>query len=63
MVISVAAFLDDSSERRELDELFKVRDVALDMVYDVPGYAYASRDLKNWLYDIVRDRVLLAADI
>lgn len=59
MVISVAAFADDPV-KKELVALDKVREVALDIAYRVPGYRETSRDCKNWLYDAIRDRVLAA---
>ena len=61
MVISVAAFADDPV-KKELVALDKVREVALDIAYRVPGYREANRDCKNWLYDAIRDRVLAAQE-
>ena len=61
MVISVSAFADDPI-KKELVALDKVREVALDIAYRVPGYREASRDCRNWLYDAIRDRVLAAQE-
>lgn len=62
MVTSVTSFMDDREAARELDELIEVRNTAIDIAYDVPGYVHASLACKNWLYDVIRDRVLAAQE-
>lgn len=57
MVKSVAAFVDDENIKKELIESFFVRNTTLDIVYSVNGYKEASLKTKNWLYDIVKQKV------
>lgn len=57
MVVSIAAYAEEADIRKEVAKSFDLRVAVLDIVYGIPGYREASLATKNYIYDIVRDRV------
>ena len=58
MVISIAAFAPTEEMRNELQKGFDAREIALVLVYRIPGYKEAGLETKNFIYDAVSKKVL-----
>lgn len=56
-VVPVYEFMDDKEKAEVLRKSFEVRNTTLKIVWSIPGYKEASTETKNWLYDVVRDKV------
>lgn len=58
MIISAAAFLENEQMRKEVQHSFDVRMLSLELARSIDGYDDAPRDVKNYIYDSIRDRLL-----
>ena len=56
-VIPVYEYTEDKEAAEILRKAFDVRNITLDIVCGVPGYKEAALEVKNWLYDVVRQKV------
>ena len=54
-VVLVNAMLNDPEERAAAIRLARIREEALDIIAKVPAYANASREERNYLYDVVKE--------
>ena len=61
-VVPVYEFMEDKEKAEVLRKSFEVRSTTLKIVWAIPEYKEAPLETKNWLYDVVRDRLFTVPD-
>lgn len=56
MIINVAAFTDKEAKEALL-KYTDIRILTLKILYSIPGYASADLEIKNYFYDILKNRI------
>ena len=54
-VISISNFAPNPMIKLELDRHMAIRTICLDLCYSIPGYATADLEIKNFVYDRIRE--------
>lgn len=58
MILSISNFAESLKEKADLNKLFSIRNMALELCYSIAGYEDSSRETRNYIYDNIRNTLV-----